>query len=92
MASKCDLDKVVDREAAREFVEKESMDGFFEVSSKTGAGVAELVEALVAKLLAQESGKAAAGAAASAAPAGNHGTVKVVEHPPPATSQKKCFI
>jgi len=89
VASKCDLDKVVQSEAGREFAEKESMDGFFEVSSKSGAGVTELVEALVEKLLAQESGKAAAGAAASAAPAG---TVKVVEHPPPASSQKKCFI
>jgi hypothetical protein len=89
VASKCDLDAQVDSDAAREFVEKESLDGFFEVSSKTGAGVTELVDALVAKLLEQESGKHAAGAAASA---GSQGTVNVVGQTGSVASQKKCYI
>jgi hypothetical protein len=92
VASKCDLESQVDSDAAREFVEKESLDGFFEVSSKTGAGVTELVDALVAKLLEQESGRQAAGAAASAS-AGSHGTVNVVgQQTGSAASQKKCYI
>ena len=42
VACKTDLEAVVDGNQAREFADNESMDGFFEVSNKTGEGVSGL--------------------------------------------------
>ncbi len=89
IASKCDLDAQVDATMAREFAENESMDGFFETSSKTGAGVKDTIAQLVTTLKKREESKAGDRTSGSA-PAAT--LVRVEASSGGGTQQKKCFI